>query len=74
MDDTVEPASEAISQAIEPITTLLSEIIAPDGRTFTLDELVARHGHPTENYRDLEFEEEEKFWDEISGGSDATDT
>jgi hypothetical protein len=57
-----QPLADSIAQCLAPIDAVLSELIAPDGRTFTLEALIADHGHPTEDYSDLEWAEEEAFW------------
>jgi hypothetical protein len=60
--EAIVPASELIAVAISPISGLLAELIAPDGRTFLLEDLVRDYGHPTEDYLELRREEEDKFW------------
>jgi hypothetical protein len=60
--EAIVPASSLISVAISPISGLLSELIAPDGRTFLLEDLVRDYGHPAEDYLQLKREKEEEFW------------
>jgi hypothetical protein len=60
--EAIVPASALISVAISPISGLLAELIAPDGRTFLLEDLIRDHGHPAGNYLELQQEEEDEFW------------
>jgi hypothetical protein len=60
--EAIVPASELIAMAISPISGLLAELIAPDERTFLLEDLIRDYGHPTEDYRELRQGEEDKFW------------
>ena len=62
VQEAVIPASELISVAISPVSGLLAELIAPDGRRFRLEDLIRDHGYPAENYLELRREEDEEFW------------
>jgi hypothetical protein len=60
--EAIVPASALMSVAMSPVSGLLSELIAPDGRTFLLEDLVRDYGHPTEDYLELRRKEEDEFW------------
>jgi len=62
VEEAILPASELISVAISPVSGLLAELIAPDGRRFRVEDLIRDHGHPAEDYLELRREEEEEFW------------
>jgi hypothetical protein len=60
--EAIVPASQLISVAMSPVSGLLSELIAPDGRKFRLEDLRRDHGYPGEDINELRQEEEEEFW------------
>jgi hypothetical protein len=62
VEEAIVPASERISATMSPVSGLLAELIAPDGRRFLLEDLIRDHGHPVEDYLELRREEDEEFW------------
>ena len=62
VDEAIVPASERISATMSPVSGLLSELIAPDGRKFRREDLRRDHGYPGEDIHELRQEEEEEFW------------
>lgn len=62
VEEAIVPASELISVAMSPVSGLLAELIAPDGRRFLLEDLRRDHGYPAEDFLELRREEEEEFW------------
>ena len=60
--EAIVPASELISATMSPVSGLLAELIAPDGRKFRLEDLRRDHGYPGEDINELRQEEEEEFW------------
>jgi hypothetical protein len=74
--EAIIPASQLISVATSPVSGLLAELIAPDGRKFLLEDLIRDHGYPTEDYLELRQEEEEEFWKTLFSeeDEDAADT
>ena len=72
LEDVVQPLADSIAQCLAPIDAVLAELIAPDGRTFTLEALIADHGHPTENFLDLQRADEDAFF-RAAFGDDADD-
>ena len=62
VEEAIVPASERISATMSPVSGLLAELIAPDGRKFRLEDLRRDHGYPGEDINELRQEEEEEFW------------
>ena len=62
VEEAIVPASERISATMSPVSGLLAELIAPDGRKFRLEDLRRDHGYPAEDFLELRQEEEEEFW------------
>jgi hypothetical protein len=64
MNEVVKPISDEIARALAPVESLLAELICPEGRTFTMGQLIDEYGYPDV---DVDAVEEEKFWAEITG-------
>ena len=57
MEDVISPINEQVKRVMEPIDSLVAELIAPDGRTFTIGELIDRYGYPDDHADELEWNE-----------------
>jgi len=55
MEDVISPINREVERVLEPVDALLAELIAPDGRTFTIGDLIDRYGYPDEDADELEW-------------------
>jgi hypothetical protein len=57
VEDVIVPINREVERVLEPIDSLLAELIAPDRRSFTIGDLIDRYGYPDEDADELEWQQ-----------------
>ncbi len=60
VDDVIGPINEELVRLLEPVDSLLAAIVAPDGRTFTIGELIDTYGY-------VDADADEMAWESVWG-------
>jgi hypothetical protein len=58
----LQAASDAARDSLRPIEEILSLLIDPEGRAFTVDQLTADYGYPSGMYRGLVMRDQKRAW------------
>jgi hypothetical protein len=68
VSEVITPINEEIERIMAPVDEMLATLISPDGKTFTIGELIDGYGYPDEDIESLQWKEPwEKLFSEDDG-------
>jgi hypothetical protein len=67
VSEVITPINEKIERIMAPVDEMLATLISPNGKTFTIGELIDGYGYPDEDIESLQWDE---AWEKIFGEDD----